>query len=519
MKKFKIELTTADKFWTPKGLGSVGMDPYRAISELVANSIDWRCPRELNEKSIIQVIIDKGVIEVRDNGVGMSIKELQDAIQLSVANDDKRPNLRVRKGMFGMGMKVACLSLGWDIQIITRTIQEPDTENYLHLDTRKFDHTQDKRERDNISGEQNDLNINGPLNGWKSGTSITIKDLTNKFLKAIPVRDSLQEVFSPEISVGEIEIQVFDVENGETYPCKKIEVPVFENHTINLDELELFATSDSGEKMQIRGWLGLLRTAASGTGKWGFHLFKDNQVIERFHQLPSRLGGLMTRNPHPMYGRTYGEIHLDMCKPNFHKVGFDYYSSSWKEVQELLAVHIDKIMEASSSYRAGDENLAHKALKKIQQHNKVSRNAVNKLKIQPQPDGNKEGNKQSHDSKGIESEILPENAFVLPSGDWFIIIEPIVESFGPNSSLKPWRYHYRLESKELIIVINKSSSVYENRVLTSFSDEVMETVVNWAISDCLMLFLYDRYNYDLDDALKFRNEHLLTKLFSSSNHR
>ncbi len=494
---FKIELTTADKFWTPKGLGSVGMDPYRAISELVANSIDWRRPVEDDIDPAIQIIIDRGVIEVRDNGVGMTIGELQDAIQLSVANNEKRPNLRVRKGMFGMGMKVACLSLGWDISIRTRSPQEPGLENVLHLNTRAFDHNEDKRERDNVEGEQIAHDTSGPLGEWETGTSIIIRDLTNKYLKAIPIRDSLQEVFSPEIGVGEVYVEVIDLESGETYPCQKTEVAVFEKYTINLDELSLYVKDDNGEKFQITGWIGLLKTAASGTGKWGLHLFKDNQVIERFHQLPSRLGGLMTRNPHPMYGRTFGEIHLDMCKPNFHKVGFDYSTQSWETVQAILNPHIDKIMNASSEYRAGDEKQAHKALKKIQQHKKASKKAIQKLK-QQQEDENK-----------------PDDAFVLPSGEWFIIIEPIAESFGPNSRLKPWRYHFREESKELIIVINKASAIYENHVLNSFNDEVMEIVVNWAISDCLMLFLHERFNYDLDDAVKFRNEQLLTKLFST----
>jgi hypothetical protein len=500
-KEFKIELTTADKFWTPKGLGSIGMDPYRAISELVANSIDWRQPTKKKVDSIIQIIIDRGVIEVRDNGVGMSITELQDAIQLSVANNEKRPNLRVRKGMFGMGMKVACFSLGWDISIRTRSTQEPLLENVLHLNTRSFDHNEDKRERDNIRGKQTRHDLSGPLSNWESGTSIIIRDLTNKYLKAIPIRDSLQEVFSPEIGVGEVFIEVIDLESNEIYPCKKTEVAVFEKFTINLDELDLFVKNDAGEKMQITGWIGLLKTAASGTGKWGLHLFKDNQVIERFHQLPSRLGGLMTRNPHPMYGRTFGEIHLNMCKPNFHKVGFDYSTQSWETVQALLNPHIEKIMVASSEYRAGDEKQAHKALKKIQQHKKASKKAMLKLKQQQ------------------EDENTPDEAFVLPNGEWFIIIEPIAESFGPNSRLKPWRYHFREESKELVIVINKASEIYENHVLNSFNDEVMEIVINWAISDCLMLFLHDRFNYDLDDALKFRNEQLLTKLFSKSEGR
>ena len=501
--KFKVDLTASDKFWTPKGLGSVGMDPYRAISELVANSLDWRRLPEDNVTPVIQVILDKGMVEVRGNGVGMTPKELQDSIQLSQANDERRKSLRLRKGMFGMGMKVAALSLGWHIKIVTRSIQKESEDNVLTLNTRLFDHTDDLSVRDNIYGDSINKNLKGPLGNWESGTSIIISDLTNKFLQPIAVRDTLQEVFRPEIGVEGIQIQVVDLKEDKIYECEQVTVPVFEDYTIKLDDLDLFVKSDDGEEMKIRGWLGLMKSASSGLGMWGIHLFKDNQVIERFHQLPIRLGGLLPRNPHPVFGRTFGEIHLDMCKPNFHKVGFDYTTESWKEVQALLSDQIGKIMTASQEYRAGDGKKAHQALKKIQQHTKASKEAVAKIRNQKKED--KEVN-------------TPDNALVLANGEWFIIVEPVVESFGANSLLKPWRYHFREESKELVIIINSASALYDNHInaKANFSDDVIEIIVNWSISDCLMLFLHERFGYSLTKALDFRDQQLNT-LFSKSD--
>lgn len=55
------------------------MEPTQAIAELFANSLDWRTETE-NTKSLIQVIISKNSIEVKDNGVGMTAEELQNAI-------------------------------------------------------------------------------------------------------------------------------------------------------------------------------------------------------------------------------------------------------------------------------------------------------------------------------------------------------------------------------------------------------------------------------------------------------
>ncbi|MEJ7676852.1 MAG: hypothetical protein WKG06_03025 [Segetibacter sp.] len=75
------------------------------------------------------------------------------------------------------------------------------------------------------------------------------------------------------------------------YICEKVTVPIYENSKINLDDLDLFIKDpESKKKFKIRGWLALMKSAGSGTGKWGIHLFKNNQIIERYHQLPIRLG-------------------------------------------------------------------------------------------------------------------------------------------------------------------------------------------------------------------------------------
>jgi len=493
MKKFKIDLDTGNRFWTPKGLGAMGMEPSRAIAELVANSLDWR--REANDRviPIINVVIAKTFIRVTDNGVGMTPKELQNAVQVSVANDSVRPNLRVRKGMFGMGMKVACLSLGWKISIVTRPISKVEEENSLIIDSRKLDDEgTTNKYREGIAGNSEKANKNGLLGDWDSGTSITIEDLTHKTLTAVAIRDSLQEIFSPEITAEKVTIEVIDGDTNEQFICKKVIVPVHKESIIDLGELNLFVKDEeTNKKVKITGWLGLMKSGASGTGKWGIHLFKNNQVIERFHQLPIRLGGLLPKNPHPMYGRTYGEIHLDMCKPAFHKVGFDYSTNNWKQVQKLLHDHILVIMEQSGKYRAKDYEKAQKSLKEIQKHRKAVKKTIAKIR---------------KDNSKIQD--APENAMILPTGDWFTIVEPIFDNLSQSETNKPWIYHYRKESKELAIIINKDSSIYFNKVAPKITDELVELLVSWAISDCILYVLYETFDFSLKDAISFRDEQL-----------
>lgn len=493
MKKFQIDLNVGNRFWTPKGLGAMGMEPTQAIAELVANSLDWRLQDD-DTPPIIQVILSKNSIEVRDNGVGMTAAELQDAIQVSVSNDTLRPNLRIRKGMFGMGMKVACLSLGWKITIHTRSKYEVNTEHVLLLDTRQLDTDGlSNTYRSNISGVSSHNLQNSPLTNWKSGTSIIIEDLSHRPLTTIAIRDSLQEIFGPEISIENIRIQIIDGETGTNYYCEKTNVSVYPNTVINLDELNIFINDEiTGNPLKVRGWLGLMKTSSSGLGKWGIHLFKHNQIIERFHQLPSRLGGLMPKNPHPKYGRTYGEIHLDMCVPSFHKVGFDYSKNSWKAVVTKLEGSITTIMEAAEKFKANDHEKAKEAIKKVQKHKRAVKKAF------------------SNNNKKHENNVnVPANAVVLPTGDWFILVDPIIDRLGNSEKNKPWIYHFRRESKELAIIINDGSPIYNNLITGDSEDNIITLLISWAISDCILLLLCDEFNYELKEAVAFRDEQLV----------
>ncbi|MEN5232926.1 ATP-binding protein [Sphingobacterium faecium] len=493
MTKFQIDLNVGNRFWTPKGLGAMGMEPTQALAELVANSLDWRIEDD-NIKPLIQIIISKNSIEVKDNGFGMKSDELQNAIQVSVANENLRTSLRVRKGMFGMGMKVACLSLGWKITFHTRSKLEEGIENTFILNTRELDSDGiTNNYRKNINGESLPNLLDSPLGDWKSGTSILIEDLSHRPLTAIAVRDSLQEIFSPEISVENVHIQVIDKISGHEYDCKKIDVPVYSESIINLDELNLFIDDETtGNPVQIKGWLGLMKTSSSGLGKWGLHLFKNNQVIERFHQLPSRLGGLMPKNPHPKFGRTYGEIHLDMCVPSFHKVGFDYSKKSWIKVAEILESSIATIMQASEEFKSGDHEKVKETIKKVQKNKKAIKKVLSNII-----------------SGSKEKLEVPENAVILTTGEWFIIVNPIIDKLGENERNKPWIYHFRKQSRELAIIINEESPIHKNLINGNSDDNTISLLLSWAISDCILLLLCEEFDYKLKDAVAFRDEQLI----------
>lgn len=489
MGKFKIDLTTGDKFWTPEGLGALGMDPNRAIAELVANSLDWR--KEGTDKSIITIKIGKGFIEIIDNGIGMTELELQNAIKVSVSNNELRPNLRIRKGMFGMGMKVACLTLGWKITFTTKPLSENSKENKVILDTRRLNGS-DNSYRNSIEGITEKAGKNSSLGNFESGTSIKIEDLTYNSLVGISIRDSLQEVFKPELGIENIEIKVVDEKRDEVLICKKTEVAIIEDSKIYLDELHLFVNNKGGrEKSQIRGWLALMKVMRP-SGDWGLHLYKNKQIIERYHQLPSRLGGLMTKNPHATISRVYGELELDMCSPAFHKVGFDHSTYEWIEVQKLLEPHIDKIIEAAKEYIISDEEKSALVIKKLQKHKRATKKIAEQLK--------------SH----VEDKDKPEGAITLNDGRWFTIVPPLFKEL--NEEEMPWIYNYSKDSFELLIIVNTKSPIYKDVEDRGLDDNLLNIVTKWAISDSIFFLLINEFNYSNNEALVIRNS-IITILY------
>ena len=114
-------------------IGSANYTVPEAISELIANSMDARYENEALE---IHVDVDMDSVSVVDNGKGMNADVLGAAMRLSAIMDDVTGNTAERKGMYGLGMKAACSSLGHLWQSVTR----PDgLLKWLHLHTIKLD--------------------------------------------------------------------------------------------------------------------------------------------------------------------------------------------------------------------------------------------------------------------------------------------------------------------------------------------------------------------------------------------
>lgn len=96
-----------------KKLGFSGYSFPQAIAELIDNALDEPVP---DESLVVNVILGKNYIEIRDNGRGM-IKAIA-AKALVLGYSTKKEKL----GEFGLGLKTACSSLGSKVTLIANFV-------------------------------------------------------------------------------------------------------------------------------------------------------------------------------------------------------------------------------------------------------------------------------------------------------------------------------------------------------------------------------------------------------------
>lgn len=351
--ELKVNIEIGNNFLTPNVLGNQGLTALESIAELLANSWDWRITKKNpDQKTIVLIKLENNSIEVIDNGVGMTIAELNTGINLAESSDQIRQKLdeNKRMGRFGMGMKVAALSLGWKFTITTISDTNPKRENIFEFNSRNLE--------DPSSSYLNELRIvtqdkdaNSPLKNLQSGTAIKIEDLVLDLPSGAALTVGMQERFSPVINfLRENDRLDFKVINEDGHPIivGKSEIKhAFEDEILKLDfanpskwakHKEYKYTGHDGKKYQLKGFIQLLKQRSEKERKYGFDLWCNNQLIEGFHKDDKKDGnaiGLFS-----IAGRTgektYGVLHLDGCKPDTVKSKGFIPDSSFLEVRKLI---------------------------------------------------------------------------------------------------------------------------------------------------------------------------------------
>jgi len=380
--ELKFDLTPSPELLTSKGIGSTNLGLGFALGEIIANSLDWALISKGEAKTMsedaaqhadgqkflsniegeygslgtiiskdppqIMIEIESGEIRIIDQGVGMTHYEVETSMQLKRASDKIRAPLRMRKGQFGMGLKVAAKGLGRTLEIQSRSIKTPGNTVIFKLTDKEME---GRSGWTDFEGAQtNQIEEDSPLRKTKHGTAIVISDLNRNYSadEILDARLDLCEIFHYAIENIDANIVI----NGKSLVPVKLEMNQDVERTI-LDDFNLFVEEDlgggrRGKKIQIRGWVGVMKKTMSGDLKYGFHTFRKNQLIEANHNNGFRATppGLWPYTaPHAELARLYGHIHLDMVPPNFHKKGWNNDSPAWLEVVDILKPVLEPIVK------------------------------------------------------------------------------------------------------------------------------------------------------------------------------
>ena len=119
----RVSAIPVDIMPTPRLLSTIAASGHHfdgLIAEFVDNSWDARTDdqRAGKEPLRVDVFIKRDVIEIRDNGVGMDVRQLQESLR--IASSDKGEG---DMGQYGIGMKSAALRLGRVLTIETFPIE------------------------------------------------------------------------------------------------------------------------------------------------------------------------------------------------------------------------------------------------------------------------------------------------------------------------------------------------------------------------------------------------------------
>lgn len=301
---------TPDKSLVKK-LGMAGYRTVQALAELVDNSIDARIPDKL-QKIVVRLDFKGMRIMVEDNGAGMDVRELTDAMTIA---KETQGSSNERLGQFGIGMKSACSALGRRFEITTS--KGDGAEYHTKYDEKEW-LSDEKQGRWNLGITATvDENEGEGEDGRWHGTKITISNLSVPLYpnQVSILKENFGIRYSPYLESGQIALSV------NTVHCRPAEQDIESGSMI-----KLIIPLDFG--VEITGHLALLKKR-SIKGNYGIHLFWKGRLIKAFAKFGFRA--------HPENAKIVGSINLDHVPVNYTKSGFLEESGEYLDAVKRLA--------------------------------------------------------------------------------------------------------------------------------------------------------------------------------------
>lgn len=454
-------------------IGSANYTVPEAISELIANSMDARYEDFPLE---VLVTIDMDSVSIIDNGKGMSEQVLGEALRLSAQMDQITGNTEARKGMYGLGMKAACSSLGSLWNIVTRP--PGDANQYsVTIDLQKW-LKQSNRQAWEIEVTSSPFDPLGPLGERHHGTAIVVRKLREEFTMPTAVSEKLGMAYKPHLESGDVILV-----NG---------VPVLPKTYDLIDGRRWDINIQVGD-YRITGWYGL-DSKTHNDGLYGLNIYRLGQLVEAWNKDFLR--------SHLMSSRVVGEIDLPFINANFHKLGFYKGSEEWKLVRKAMTELLKPVVKASGDMakNKNDDLRQAKAIKGLDiaygvlsGSNVTSDDLDDSSHESPGPSG---PNSEIHGSQkpvmevGLEALNLAGESFTLSYTFQELSDETI-----------PWDFIYHRKTNDLQAVINTKSRVY-----AMVDDEAFIGAL--ALAEAVMGFLIRERDFEYGKAREIRDRWL-----------
>lgn len=530
-KVYSTSINLGNNFLTPNVIGRNSLTLQECIAELVANSLDWRITK-VNPQEITKICIKLGEdsIEIIDNGVGMTYEELDVAIDLAESGNDIRSKLddEERKGMYGLGMKVAVLSLGWKFTISTVSIKDPTTECRFEFNSRKLEDKNSTYLKE-LEITEDSKSSKSILSQYKSGSAIIIEDLVKDLIGVVALGKNLEERFSPDVNnligQGKLEFLLID-EDGISYELKPVEhTALFQDEVLKTDfekpdqwarQKEYTYTGSDGKKYQLKGFIQLLKERSVVSQNFGLNLYCKGQLIERFHKDKEGLFTIAGRTGE----KTYGELHIDGCFPDNVKAHGFIRDRAFYEIRDLIESDLDLYKYLSPTTNLGDQRIREEVSK---------RKGLGGMPAPPPPPPSPADSNQNDQSEpGSEDESpapppAPDPLNNMPEGtikiheNLYIQVHNLWVHENPlnkkrNISWEPLyvKSNFHNNLYELKVYINPNSNLYKS-IMSLYSNKsdqikILSFFKKMAICECINQKLITDHTYTPENARAVTDE-------------
>jgi hypothetical protein len=469
----KFDMTPDPSLLEDIGAGSFTVA--EAIAELVANCFDAR----VDDKPVtVDVRIDDSEIWVIDDGKGMTEDEFPSRMRLAFKDQERMNSGKAVKGMYGLGLKTACASLGRSWGVYTRAQGETKTHNFeLDLEewSKRSGAANPSWEHEITSAKSFD---SSPIDSQESGTAVYIRKLRSKVTIFSAVQDKLSKAYKPHLAAGDT-ITV----NGVALSPDEIDIRAE-------SRVEIEASIGPNGEYPIHGWLGVGDT--SNDQNFGVNIYRQGQLVEAWNKDWFRA--------HLMTSRVRGDVHLDFVPSNFHKKGLDKQSIEWQIASEYMkeAIAPIKVLSQNLSKNKSDPTRDERAFKGFDQNLSTVSGVERAAGIGSggSSTGQKGGSVTVDQNSGSNTPAAEiRDGKLIVGKEEISIIRKVQEM--PTVE-KHWDFAYEANKGELLVVLNSRSPIFAKV-------DDLEFLGVLAQADVVTAFLVEKRGWKSRDARRVRD--------------